>query len=124
MKKILLGLAISVMTLLSSCGGAPSEAKFSELSKDSDGKIYYGNTLFSGTATSEDGVFLQMKIDNGEIKHIEAKHNNGVVAMSTIDGGFSYFNEAGEQVSNYEYIINYFDIQNKVDECLSEITSK
>ena len=126
MKKIFLGLAIGVMALLSSCGGAPSEAKFSELSKDSDGKLYYGNSLYSGTATSEDGVFLTMEVEKGVIKCLEARHDNGSIAMTTSkdEGSFVLFNEMGEQISDYEFHLNYMSIQDKIDESLSLLKSR
>ena len=57
--------------------------------------LYYGNSLYSGSATSEDGVFLTMEVEKGVIKSIEARHDNGTVAMTTSmdEGSFVLYNE-------------------------------
>lgn len=126
MKKILLGLAMGVMLALIACNNAPSTATFSELSKDSEGNIYYGNALFNGTATSSDGDFLKMEIKDGKIVVIQAKHNNGTIAMTTTleNGYFAVFNEDGEQISEDEYYTEYHIIQDKIEDSISELKVK
>jgi hypothetical protein len=78
---------------------------FSQLTRKSVDRldiIYKDGELFSGTAWSSDGATMKIIVDRGVLTRIYVFHDNGSVAMCSIEGN--------GRVENY-----YFDDSKKVE---------
>lgn len=123
MKKILLGLAMSVMLLLVACASGP--VHFSDLTQNEAGLIMKGSSAYSGIVTSDDGQFFEVQIEKGAVKNMKAMHDNGKIAILTgDDGGFAFFDEEGDRMPEQAFVIKYSAINEKMEECFSQMTFK
>ncbi len=84
-----------------------------------------GSSTFSGIVTSDDGKFFEVEVEKGLIKNMKALHDNGKIAIVTgDDGGFAFFDEEGDRMPEPAFVIKYGSINQKMEECFSQMTYK
>lgn len=124
MKQFFFGLAMAAMLMLAACSSSGT-AHFSELTQDEAGIVMKGGSAFSGIATSDDGAFFLVEFEKGSVKNMKAMHDNGKIAIVTgDDGGFAFFDEEGDRMPEQAFVIKYSEINQKMEECFSQITYK
>lgn len=123
MKKIFLGLAMGVMLALVACSSGP--VHFSDLTQNESGVVMKGSSAFSGIVKSDDGIFFEVQFEKGAMKNMKAMHDNGKIAIITgDDGGFAFFDEEGDRMPEQAFVIKYSAINEKMEECFSQMTYK
>lgn len=119
MKKILLGLAMGIMLVVTACTSTPNKANIAELTQKGE-FIMLNGSKFTGTATDTENL-MTLTLKDGVVKEIIARYGNGNIAMQSDDEGFAFFNPDGYQIDERMFFQKYFSVQERVDSVLNQI---